>query len=125
MEKEGKYAKSIEDLKEYIQMYYKLIQLNLLEKLSQVIALIIIAFVTLLLLFIVIIHFSFALVYKLASIWHSQTYAALAVGGGYLLVAIILLIFRDKVFVNPIVKHLSRILFDESDNEKSEHETEQ
>ncbi|MDR2475692.1 MAG: phage holin family protein [Bacteroidales bacterium] len=125
MGKESKYAKSMRDIKEYAQLQYELFRLNLLEKLSQVIALILSVFAVLVLLVIVFVHLSLALVYILAEWWKSQVIASLAVGGLFLIITMLLLVYRKVIFINPIVKQLSRILFDEfeelEENELSEN----
>ncbi len=122
--KESKYAKTLEDLKEYINLRYDLLRLSLLEKLSKVISMLLIIIVSIMLAMMILIHFSFALVYKLSEIWDSKIYAFLCVGGIYLLIGIILYIFRKNIFVNPLVKQLSGILFDESDENIEANDTE-
>lgn len=124
--KEGRYIKSWNDLKDYLLLHYDMLSLGLLEKLSKVISLLLIIIVSLMIAFIILIHFSFALVYELSDLWGSKVYSFLAVGGLYLIIGIFLYIFREKVFVNPIVKQLSKILFDDlSDNIEKVEEDEQ
>ncbi|MCL1944166.1 MAG: phage holin family protein [Candidatus Azobacteroides sp.] len=111
--KEGKYIKSLNDLKEYAYMHYDLLCLNLLEKLSKIIALLLIIMVSLMLLVIMLVYFSLALAYELSEIWNSKVGAFLCVGGIYLLISAFLYFFRKNIFVNPLVKQLSKILFDD------------
>lgn len=119
---ESRYVKSWHDLKEYARLHYDLLCLNLLEKLSKIISLLLIFIVSLALAVIILIHFSLALAYKLAEMWDSRIYAFLFVGGVYLLIGIFLYIFREKVFVNPIVKQLSKILFEDSSDKLNSNE---
>jgi len=117
---EGRYIKSWHDLKDYARLHYDLLCLNLLEKLSKIISMLLIFIVSLALSVIILIYFSLALAYKLSEMWENKMYAFLFVGGIYLIISLFLYVFREKIFVNPIVKHLSKILFeDSSDNFKS------
>ncbi|MCD7973880.1 MAG: hypothetical protein LUG18_14680 [Candidatus Azobacteroides sp.] len=120
MEKEGKFTKSFQDLKEYAKMYSDVFRLTLVEKSSKLLSLIIIIFVVLLLTVITLFFCSLALMYKLADIWHSQALGALGMAGIYLILIGVIYIFREKIFINPLIRQFSQILFDVDEPEEEE-----
>ena len=116
--KEGKISQSMHEIKEYIQMQSDMFRLNILEKSSKILSLLILIFVFLLLSGMTIFFFSIGLMYRLADLWNSQILAALGIGGLYITLIILVFVFKNALFVNPIVKQLSQILFDDKDDDE-------
>lgn len=122
MEREGKFSRSIHEIKEYIQLQSNLLRLELLEKSSKILSLLIIVFIFLLLSGMTVFFLSMGLMYKLADLWNSQTLAALGIGGLYILLIILMYLFKDALFINPLVKQLSQIFFDEDEEKEAINE---
>ena len=116
-QREGKFTRTKGEIKEYIQLQLDLFRLNMLEKSSKILSLLIMIIVFLLLSVITLAFLSMGLMYKLADLWNSQILAALGIGGLYIILIILMLIFKQALFINPFVKQLSRILFDDNDED--------
>ena len=85
-------------------------RLSLLEKLSRILGLVLLALVVVLLLFAVLTFGALALVFVLAQ-WLPLWSSFLIIGAVYLLLMVLAVVFRRKWFINPIVGALSGILF--------------
>jgi hypothetical protein len=102
-----------EDAKKYIQLKIDLFKLNLTEKLAML--------TTTLLLSIIffIVFLFFTLFVSLAFIFWFKDHAgaawagALIVAGFYILIGLIVFLFRDKLFLNRVVAQISKILIEE------------
>ena len=117
---EEQYQQLLSDARAYLNTQYDILRLGLLEKLSKVIGLIIFALVVILLLFAVL-GFGAVTVAFVLSQWLPLWASFLIVGGCFLLQLILVFIFREKWFVNPILAALSAILFsrDAADNQQT------
>lgn len=124
MENENKYQRLINDSKEYARMRYDLLRLEVLEKTSRVLALFLLIILGLFLVLAAFTYFALAVAAAL-----QPTLGAVAalciVGGVFLLILIVLFLFRKQIVVNPIVAQLSEIMFHEqteSSHEKDEND---
>ncbi len=119
MENENKYQRLINDSKEYARMRYDLLRLEVLEKTSRVLALFLLIILGLFLVLAAFTYFALAVAAAL-----QPTLGAVAalciVGGVFLLILIVLFLFRKQIVVNPIVAQLSDIMFHEQT--ESSHE---
>ena len=104
------YQKLLDDTKAYLNTRYDLLRLSLLEKLSKVLGLILLALVMLLLVFAVLSFAALALVFVVAQ-WLPTWSAFLIVGALFLLLMVLALVFRRQWFINPMIGALSAILF--------------
>lgn len=104
------YQKLLADTRAYLNTQYDLLRLGLLEKLSKIIGLILLALVVILLLFAVMGFGAITLAFVLAQ-WLPLWASFLSIGGFFLLQLILAVIFRKQWFINPIVAALSAILF--------------
>jgi hypothetical protein len=120
--KNDTYASFIKDVKDYIEMNYDLFLLNLIEKLSIIISLLLALLIGILLLLIAFVYFSIAFIYWSELFFHSLVPGFLIVGGIFVILFFIFYLLRKRLFVNPMIKILSRILFHEhrktTENEK-------
>lgn len=107
---EEQYKKLLHDSRAYINTQYSLLRLGLLEKLSKVIGLILFALVVVVLLFAFLGFVAVSLAFVLAQ-WIPEWAAFLIIGGVFLLQLIVAVVFRNRLFVNPMVCALSAILF--------------
>ena len=109
---EEQYQKLLHDSRAYINTQYSLLRLGLLEKLSKVIGLILFALVVVVLLFAFLGFVAVSMAFVLAQ-WIPDWAAFLIIGGVFLLQLIVAVVFRNRLFVNPMVRALSAILFAE------------
>ena len=107
------YKSFIKNTKDYILLNYDLLRLKLIEKLALIIALVLSLFIGILLIIIAIVYFSFAFVHWTAALFESLIPGSLIVGGLFILLFIIFFSLRKRLFVNPMIKLLSNIIFNE------------
>lgn len=114
---ETNYKEVISELKSYASMRFDLIRLELLEKLSKIISLILLVFVCILVSIIIFTYLSILLLLWLNDVFSSMIPGVCIVAGVYAIALTAMIIFRKKFFLNPIVSALSKIIF--SDKETS------
>ena len=117
--KNNKYEELFDACKSYIKDGYDLLRLELLDKLSLILGLIVLIFAALFLCFGALSFFSVALIGVMTKAMPLSV-ACCILGGVLLLVALILYLLREQVFINPFIKLLSGIFF--SDKQKKEEE---
>jgi len=108
----GSFKKFFSDSKEYLRTHYDLLKLEMLEKMAKIFALIFTIIICLVLLLGAFVYLSFALVEVLKPLFDSALPAFLIIGGIFIITALIFVIFRKRIFINPLIKQLSKILFD-------------
>lgn len=109
--------KLVADTKEYLDIRYNLLKLELLEKLSRIISLMVLFIVTAVLVLCVLVYFSLALIFWLKELTGSFIVSFLIVGGVFAVICAVVVLCKDRFFINPIVRHLSSILFNNDKNE--------
>ena len=112
------YKKLLEDSKSYLKTRYDLLRLELLDKLSLILGMIVLIIVALFILLAAIAYFSVALVGWLATCM-PVSIACCILGGVLLLVLLVVYLMRRQWFIDPFVKILSSSLF----TPKNEDET--
>lgn len=110
------YKPFVKDVKDYVLLNYDLLRLKLVEKLALVIALILSLFISILLIIIAIVYFSFAFVHWMGIFFESLIPGFLILGGLFIILFIIFFSLRKRLFVNPMIKLLSSIIFNEPKN---------
>ena len=110
--KDELYRQLLNDGKRYLQSRYDLLRLELLEKLSRIIALLLMVFTSMILLLAAFFYFSFALMEWLGS-FVGRIPAVCIIGGFFVLLLLAGFIFRKQLFLNPMIRLLSDILFRE------------
>jgi hypothetical protein len=108
------YTSFTKDVKEYMKMNYDLFSLNLIEKLSIILSLLFALFIGVLLLIVAFVYFTMAFVYWTELFFHSLIPGFLILGGVYVVLFFVFYLLRKRIFVNPLIKILSRILFHEN-----------
>lgn len=114
---DSEYQKLLDETKEYVRLRYKLLKLDLLEKSSRIIALLIVILVAIVLAIGALTYFSLAIIHALEDLLGGLTLGYCIFGGLFVLLALIMFIFKDKLIINPLIKQLSEILFKDSDLE--------
>lgn len=109
----------LENVKEYAQLQIDLLKINLIEKASRLISMIIVAILAVLLLVTAFIYLSMAFIHWMATFFGSMIPGFLMVGGFFILLFVIFYLLRNKVFLNPIIKKISGILFDKKHKSSS------
>lgn len=104
-------------MKLYLTQRYDLLKLELLEKSSKILTVILSMLVVLVCTLAALIYFSFALITWLSKLFNSEAPAYLIVCGIFILIMIIVLACKDKIFLNPLIKKLSEILYDQDNKE--------
>ena len=89
-------GKAIDDVKDYLNLRLRLIQLNLAEKASAALANMISSLIAMVFLILFVLFGSFALSYWLGSILDSQALGFIIVAGFYLFIALLIQVFAKK-----------------------------
>lgn len=103
-------AQLIERLRHYIGLQTEYIKLDVIEKVVHICTAIAIFFAIVGLFSLALIYFSFAAAYALQTLVGSLVYAFLLVGGSYILLLILIIIFRHRFIERPLVKFLASLL---------------
>ncbi|GJG35296.1 MULTISPECIES: phage holin family protein [Prevotella] len=103
-------AQLVEVLKHYIGLQSEYVKLDVIEKVVRLITALTVVAVFCLLLVFALIFFSFAMVNILAPALNSLSMAYTLVGGFYILLLIIFIIFRHRLVERPLVKFLAGLL---------------
>ncbi len=107
---QNQYKQLLEDSKSYLQTRYDLLRLELLDKLSQILGLLILVIVVIFLLFVAVAYFSVSLVAWMGTYMPIAT-ACCILGGAFLCILLVAYLLRNTLFINPLVRMLSQILF--------------
>ena len=117
------YRQILNEMKSYANMRFNLIRLELLEKLSKIISLILLVVVCILISVIIFTYLSVLLLLWLNEVFSSMIPGVCIVAGIYALALAIMIIFKEKIFLNPIIGALSKIIFsDKESNKQSEQQ---
>lgn len=111
--------RTIDDLKVYLSQRYDLLKLELLGKSSQILSVIFSMLIVLVCALAVLIYLSSALISWL-TIALNAGWAYLIVCGLFILIIIFVLMYKDKLFVKPLICKFSRILYGGNDDEAEE-----
>lgn len=116
---DAQWQKLLAEGKAYLNTRYDLLRLSLLEKLSRIFGLVLVVLVSILLVFTMLAFVALALVFVLAQ-WMPLWAACLIMGAMFLLQLIASIVFRKRLFINPVVGALSAILFAKDDEVEKE-----
>lgn len=108
------YKQLFDDSRSYLRTRYDLLRLELLQKLSLILGILVLIIVLLFLGMGALAYLSVALVEWLAAFMPTGC-ACCLLAGGLILIALTLWFLRTKLFINPFVRLLSSILFSDSD----------
>lgn len=113
----SEYKKLVEDGKKYLETRVSLLKLDLLDKLSQIIGIIVLVLIVALLLMTALAFFAAAAVGALCNLMPMWV-ACVIVGSLFVILIVLCIAFQTKWFVNPIIRRLSGIIFPEETEEK-------
>jgi len=109
--KEDTYSLLLNDVKEYFNLQFDRLRLVLIEKLSQIISLIVILFIGTILILASFIYFSMAFVHWMSTVFGSMIPGFLILGGFFVILFALFYLLKNKIFLNPIIKKLASIFF--------------
>lgn len=113
-ERDDVYKSLVNNVKEYADLQLQLLKLNIVEKTSQILSLLIVIIAGTILLMAAFVYFSMMFVLWMKTLTGSLTYGFLIIAGFFLLLFILFVLLRKKMIINPIIKKMSSILFSES-----------
>jgi len=112
----------IEAIKEYIGPFQRIAglyiqsgKLTLTKVMTGILTAVVIAFICLLFVIISLALLSYGAIEAL-SLHMSSIWAYLIVGGFYLILIVLMIVFRRTIIINPIARSLSKIILDAPDN---------
>ena len=118
---EPAYEQLKKEIQEYIRLRYDLLRLNVLEKTAGILALFLLILVVTVSVLAAFLYFSFALAFVLHEHGGLSLAAALCIiGGVFLLLSLLLYAFRKSLIINPLIRQLSRILFQDEEADTTE-----
>ena len=104
--------RTLEDLKVYLGQRYDLLKLELMEKSSQILSVIMSVIIVLVCSLALLIYLSSALISWLTIVLNAG-WAYTIVCGIFILIIVFILMTKDKLFVNPLIRKFSQILYRE------------
>ena len=107
---DSKIEQLINEVKQYALTRYDLLRLEILEKLSLIIGLLVMVLICAFLVLIAFAYFSIAVAMWLANYMHISL-AFCSIGAVFMLVMVLLIVMRKRLFLNPLINQLSTILF--------------
>lgn len=116
LSEDNKYQDFTRKAKDYIKTRYDLLKLELLEKTSRILSVLIMIIISLFLVLGALIYFSFALVSWMETVFGSMIPGFLIIGGVFLIILFLVYIFREKILINPLIRAISKILFEEKES---------
>ena len=116
----GKYRKFINDGKKYLSTRYDLLRLELLEKMSSIVAILILAIVGILLAISVWVYVSCILIILMERAFDSFFAPLIIMGFANLLLLVMIIILKEKLILNPLIKAFSKILFEHVDDDEDD-----
>ena len=107
-----------DNVRKYVQLKIDLLKLNILEKFSRLVSSIIITMIFFLLILFIILFISMGFIFWFRDNMGPEWIGALVVAGFYVVIGFLVWLLRFRLFVNPVIKRLSKILFEKDENEE-------
>ena len=107
------------NVKDYIRLKLELYKLMAVEGVAQLLSSIMISLVVLLLSIFFLFFLALAFVYWYGEVVGHMYVGALIVTAFYLVISVIVFIFRDKLFIDPLITKLTSLMDEEEDYEKN------
>lgn len=114
-------ARTIRDAKDYLSKRYDLLKLELLEKSSQILSVILSLLIVVVCALVVLVYLSSALVSWL-TVALNAAWAYTIVCGIFIVILLVTLAFKDKMFVKPLIRKFSAILYKTKSDEADDDE---
>ncbi|MCQ2359882.1 MAG: phage holin family protein [Paludibacteraceae bacterium] len=114
---DNEYQRLLNETKEYAKLRYDMLRLELLEKTTKVVSTIIVAIISTVLGLTALVYFSFAIIFYIDDFIGGTEWGFCIFGCIFLLLVLILAIFSKQLILNPLIKHLSGVLFTPEDKD--------
>ncbi len=105
----------IDNIKQYVSLKTELYSLIILERLAGISTQVIVLLIILQLFFFFMLFLSFGFVHWFSTINGNQLTGYLIVASFYLILGVIVFVFRKQLFLNPLIKGFTRIFAEEED----------
>jgi uncharacterized membrane protein YqjE len=112
---EDAYKAMAKDAKEYADLQLQLFKLNLVEKSSQILSLLVVIIAGAILLMAAFVFFSLVFVLWMNNLAGSMMTGFVILGAFFIVLFILFWLLRKKIMINPMIKKLSAILFKDSE----------
>jgi uncharacterized integral membrane protein len=106
-----------ENVKTYIRLKIDLIKLTLTEKLSLIISAMLISVILFLVFLFISMFVSVAFIFWFRDHAGPLYVGALIVAGCYFLIGVIVFFMRNRLFIDPLVKQITKVLLEEEDED--------
>ncbi len=118
---DSEYQRLLNETKEYARLRYDMLRLELLEKTTKIVSTIIVAIISTVLGLTALVYFSFAIIFCIDDFLGGIEWGFCIFGCLFVLLVLIVGIFHKQLILNPLIKHLSGVLFaPEEKDEESE-----
>jgi hypothetical protein len=107
-----------ENVKDYIKLRLDLLKLTVTEKMASIGSFFLVSVIFFILFLFILMFFSLAFIFWFRDHIGAASTGALIIAGVYIFIGIVIFLLRNKLFINPLVERLSKILMEET----SEHE---
>ncbi len=107
--------KTVESIKDYINLKKEYYSLVLLERLAKVLTRFVVVITTTMLLFFFLLFLSFAFVGWFQHIAGSQTLGYVVIAFIYLVIGALVVVFKKQLFLNPLIKGINSIFTEEEE----------
>lgn len=116
---DSEYQRLLNETKEYAKLRYDMLRLELLEKTTKIVSTIIVAIISTVLGLTALVYFSFAIIFYIDDFIGGPEWGFCIFGCLFVLLVLIVGVFHKQLILNPLIKHLSGVLFtpDEKDDE--------
>ena len=118
------YKSIAKNAKEYGELYLQLFKLNAVGTLSKFVSYLIVVIAGVILLLTVVIFLAIIMVLWLKNVTGSLIYSLLIMCGVFVVLFLLLLLFRKTLMLNPIIRKMSSILFNKESELQDEEEVE-
>ncbi len=107
-----------ENVKDYLKLRLDLFKLTVTEKMASIGSFFLVSVIFFILFLFVLMFFSLAFIFWFRDHAGAAYVGALIIAGFYIIIGMVIFLLRNKLFINPLVERLSKILMEET----SEHE---
>ena len=106
-----------ENVRDYVNLRIDYVKLILTEKIAKLASFFLVSVIFFILAMFLILFISFAFVFWFGEEIGPMYTGALIVVAFYFLIGLLIYGFRQKIFINPLVKHLAKILMEEENED--------
>lgn len=111
------------EVKKYISLQKRYTQLEIAEKLTILLSTLILVLIVIILSMVALFYLSFTIAYWLAPVLGSVVASFALITAFIILLAILIITFRQKFIINPMAKFIASLFIQESNNKEESHES--